>query len=284
MKKQILKFAVLMALPVLFSIQSCKKDNENTSTATLGSAFVVGKINGNLNLLSGEKDPVAGIKVIARVNMSDLVTSGSAPANAVKVYEATTDADGNFTIKLDAGNKPMNVTVSFPAKANLEQTKEDGAKEVMEYTVNSATRNITVYKGETKTENANYTFVPEIPMGLMTVKGKVKFRNDMCETGDDQLHDAPSGTVIVISWMSDGSMAYDREIEVKVDGNGNYSATLETKESSKNIKIKGRKFFANRKEKDGSDCVTKSDYGYVHGSQNVGLNKGETTISNLEFN
>lgn len=284
MKKQILKFAVLMALPVLFSIQSCKKDNENTSTATLGSAFVVGKINGNLNLLSGEKDPVAGIKVIARVNMSDLVTSGSAPANAVKVYEATTDADGNFTIKLEAGNKPMNVTVSFPAKANLEQTKEDGTKEIVEYTVNSATRNITVYKGETKTENANYTFVPELPLGLMTVKGKVKFRNDLCETGDDQLHDAPSGTVIVISWMSDGSVVYDREIEAKVDGNGNYSAKLQSKESGKTIKIKGRKFYANRKEKEGVDCVTKSDYGYVHSSQNVGVNKDETTVFNFEFN
>lgn len=275
---------MIMALPFLFTIQSCKKDNESTSTATLGSATITGRVTGDLDLLNGKIDPVAGIKVIAKINMSDLVAVGSAPTNSVKIYEATTDADGNYTIKLDAGIKMLNVTLSFPAKANLEQTREDGSKQTVEYTVTSPSRSFTLYKGENRTENAVYTFKAEPSYGFITLRGHVQLRDDLCEVGDDQLHNAPKGTIIVINWQSDGSLAFDREMEVEVDADGNYSAKIETKESNKTFHINGRKFYDELKEKNGPDCVTNSDYGFTTSLYSINVNKGETMVKDIEFN
>lgn len=269
-----------MAVPCLLSFQSCKKEG-NTATSTLGQATITGRITGDIDLTSGKKDGLSGVKVIARINFSDLSTS-SAPSG-VKVYEATTNADGYYTLKVDAGSKVVNAMLELPNKINLEQTKEDGSKEVVEFMINgSASRTVTLYKGQTKTENEEYTSEKSLPIGLVTIKGKVEYRNDLCEADpDDQVSKVPSGTKLVITWTDDDSES--REVVINVKSDGTYEFSVESKSASKTIKVRGLKFFADQKYDDGGDCKTEVDYGYTTVTTSSTVNKNETNIEDIIF-
>jgi hypothetical protein len=289
MKKLVLKSMLLLALPLAFAFQGCKKDSKNTANIELGKATITGRVVGNLNANSGVNEPVEGIRVIARVNISDLIAQGTAPAGAIKVFETTTDATGNYTLEIEAGNKPMAITLQFPNGANLEQTKENGTKEVVNFTVNNPTRTFTMLKGETRTENATMSSVNETPLATITVRGKVEFRNDLCNSDPAaQLSNAPSTTKLYARWHSDNisdlSSTTDREILVNVKSDGTYEVKIETTKANRKIVIQGVKFAATQRYLDGSDCKTKNDHEYSHSVDDVTVGKSETAVLNVEFN
>jgi phosphatidate phosphatase APP1 len=116
MKKQILKLTMVLVLPLMLINQSCKKESEDTKSTnvTMGSATITGRITGDIILNNGLKEGIAGIKITGRINTADLITTGSvATAGLTRTYEATTDANGNYTLTVDVNSKPVVVTLDI---------------------------------------------------------------------------------------------------------------------------------------------------------------------------
>lgn len=290
MKKQLFKISMLLALPVLLLTQSCKKDSEeNKSTSVaMGTATITGRITADMILNNGTKEGVAGIKVTGRINTADLITTGNvATAGLTRTYEATTDANGNYTLTVDVNSKPVGVTLDIPASFNAEQTLENGVKKQTLFTRNNAVpATITLTRSQVATQNADYDYEVSPLLGTVKLSGEVFFRNDLCKgvsaALDSQINIVPANTLLVVTWNDDN--ADPREIEVSVGANGKYEFMVETKNANKVLTIKGRKFYADRKSPNINDsCITEKNYGYTLPTQNVSINKNESEVRNYTF-
>lgn len=289
MKKQILQITMALALPFALFTQSCKKDSEETkTTVAMGSATITGRITADMILNNGTREGVSGIKVTGRINTADLITSGSVvTAGLTRTYEATTDADGNYTLTVEVNSKPVGVTLDIPASFNAEQTLENGTKKQTVFTRNTVIpATITVNRSQTVTQNADYDYEINALLGTVKLSGEVKFRNDLCKgistALDSQVNIVPTNTILVVTWNDDNSNA--RELEVAVGTNGKYEFMVETQNASKSFTIRGRKFYADRKSPNPSDsCITTNNYGYTLPSQNVTINKNESEVRNYTF-
>lgn len=290
MKKQFLQITIALALPFVMLTQSCKKDNEEnkTSNVAMGSATITGRITADMILNNGTREGVSGIKVIGRINTADLITTGTvATGGLTRTYEATTDADGNYTLTVEVNTKPVGVTLDIPASFNAEQTLENGTKKQTLFTRNTVIPGtITVNRSQTVTQNADYDYAINALLGTVKLSGEVKFRNDLCKgisaVLDSQVNIVPTNTILVVTWNDDNSNA--RELEVAVGANGKYEFMVETQNASKSLTVRGRKFYADRKSPNPSDsCITAKDYGYTLPTQNVTINKNESEVRNFTF-
>ena len=143
MKKQFLKITIALALPFVMFTQSHKKDNEDTKTSNvaMGSATITGKITADMILNNGVREGVAGIKFTGRINTSDLITTWSVVTSGLtRTYEATTDADGNYTLTVEVISKPLGVTLDIPQSFNAEQTLETAQEKNLIHTCNISSR------------------------------------------------------------------------------------------------------------------------------------------------
>jgi hypothetical protein len=288
MKKQFLQITIALALQFVM-LQSCKKDSEETkATVAMGSATITGRITADMILNNGTREGVSGIKVIGRINTADLITTGTvATAGLTRTYEATTDADGNYTLTVEVNSKPVGVTLDIPASFNAEQTLENGTKKQTVFTRNTVIPGtITVNRSQTVTQNADYDYAINAILGTVKLSGEVKFRNDLCKgisaALDSQVNIVPTNTILVVTWNDDNFNS--RELEVAVGTNGKYEFMVETQNASKALTIRGRKFYADRKSPNPSDsCITAKDYGYTLPTQNVTINKNESEVRNFTF-
>ncbi len=290
MKKQFFKSAMVLALPFLLFTQSCKKDNEEnkTSNVVMGSATITGRITADMILNNGTKEGVAGIKITGRINTADLITTGNVAAGGLtRTYEATTDANGNYTLTVEVNSKPVGVTLDIPASFNAEQTLENGVKKQTLFTRNNAIpATINLTRSQVATQNADYDYEVSPLLGTVKLSGEVFFRNDLCKgvsaALDSQINIVPANTLLVVTWNDDN--ADPREIEVSVGANGKYEFMVETKNANKVLTIKGRKFYADRKSPNINDsCITEKNYGYTLPAQNVSINKNESEVRNYTF-
>lgn len=287
MKTKLTRISCLLLLGASLSFQACKKDDEtkNTGLNSVGTAVITGKLSADLILNNGQKEGVAGISVTGTVNTQDLVTNPTPGATyARKTYVATTDNDGMYTLVVDANVKAVTVTFDIPQSFSADQTLENGAKQRTVFTrVTTVPTTIAINRGQTVTQDAEYTYDVQDPVGLAKFTGNVYLRSDLCKADpDSQLTAAPAGTILVITWTDDEFR--NRELEVATGANGKFDFSVETRNSSKSITIKGRKFAGARKALDGGDCKTESDYEYTNFSSFESASRNETTkISDIIF-
>lgn len=287
MKKQILKLAVLLAMPVI-ALQSCSKDEEsqNTATVNMGSATISGRLTGDVVLNNGQLEGLAGVTITATINGADLVTQAAPGAIfGTKTYTATTDANGFYTLTVDVNNKPVNVTLNVPQTITVTQTKEDGTQTRSVFNRTTAVSNPSLSRGQSSVQDFVYDFSQPAILGKVTIKGKVDFRNDLCKGVstelDSQLNVVPAGTVLIFTWENDNGN--DREVIIPVKADGTYEFVTETT-SSLEITIKGRKFRAELKETNNDgDCVG-AQYDFTLSSQTITINRDETEFIDLEYN
>jgi hypothetical protein len=292
MKKQFLKLAVLLAMPLVI-ITSCSKEEEEKKDATqisgLGTATITGRLTGDVILNNGQLEGLSGVRVTARINTSDLIAVGSVPGGLIRTYEATTDANGFYTLNIEAGSRPVGVTFDIPAAAIVEQTLENGSK------VRTTFNRITVFsgfismnKGQVFTQDAQYNFALPTTKSSVTLEADVFFRSDLCKGVspqlDSQLTTAPANTMFRITWTDDNS--YAREAIVKTDANGKFTFSVETSNASKTLTVRGIKVYADRKRDIDGDgnCDTETNYDYTTGSMSFTILKGETNKEEIEFN
>ena len=287
MKTNFTKIGALLLLGTALSFQACKKDDESKNTAlnTMGTAVITGKLSADLILNNGKKEGVAGISVTGTVNTQDLVTNPvTGTTYARRTYVATTDNDGMYKLVVDANVKAVTVTFDIPQSFSADQTIENGTTQRTVFTrtgVIPAT--IIVNKGQTVTQDAEYTYDIKPAVGLAKFTGVVYLRSDLCKADpDSQLTTATAGTIIVATWMDDEGR--NREVEVTTGANGKFDFSVETENSSKTITLKGRKFIGSHKALDGTDCKTKTDYEYTHFSNSESASRNETTkIADIIF-
>lgn len=279
MKKQLIKVALLLAVPFTM-LQSCTDDDsKNTAIAPAGSATITGRVTADLVLGNGSKEGAAGVKVTATINTQDLVTNPvSGVTYATKTYEALTDANGNYTLAVDANVKAVAVTLAFPASFAATQTTENGTtRRVLFNRIGGNPSAGSLSNGQAATFDVDYNFTNIDATAKCTVEGDVMYRNDLCKgispSLDSQVAVVPANTILIATWTDDNGN--NREVEVAVT-NGKYSFAVETKNAAKTINLTGRKFYSSRKAPSGGNCVTTNDHGYSHAGVSRSVNKGET--------
>lgn len=284
----------IFALPVLFSLTSCDKDSDtkNTTPVTeLGKATIKGNIAGDLDLTNGTlTEGMEGIAVTMVINNQDLVSNYTQwwwgnISSGYRTYTATTDAQGNYTAEVEVGSKPVNIQVYTPYIVNANQKNELGSTNSATFYNNSGSQiGLYLYKGQTYTQNYEYrsNITPE--MGKMTLKGDVRFRNDLCVSGDAQFAPVPANTKLLIEYSDDWGRY--KQITVPVDATGKYELAIESYSNNKGFWVRGVQFSADRKTNPGSGCTTFNNYPYTlfgGGQAYVGIKKGEVTVRNYDY-
>jgi hypothetical protein len=294
MKKQFLKLTMaLVALPVLFSLTSCDKDSDakNTTPATeLGKATISGVITGNLDLTNSvANEGIAGVTVTVWINNNDLINNYTSwwagqAAEGYRTYTAVTDADGKYSVSVDVGSKPVEIRTLYPAIVRANQKNELGGTTEVDLFIQNNPNWITLYKGQVYNQNINYRSDNQPEMGKMTLKGDLKFRNDMCVSGDAQFAVVPSTTKLLIQYNNDYGQS--RQLTIPVDANGKYEFSIESVNNNVNFNVRGISFSADRKSNPGSGCETQNNYTYQlfgGGSQNENINKNEVKVRDYNF-
>jgi hypothetical protein len=286
MKKQIRNYSLLIAMTIGFMLQSCTKQSDsskNTALSTIGSSTITGRIIADLNLSNGnkEKEGVEGLKVTASVNLDDLITTGSVNGmGLIRTYEAITNSKGEYTLNIEANNKPVHVSLDFPKTFNANQTLENGTTRMAEYNKVTVTpTSILMNKGQVYTQNVEYNTTVQPEIGTVKVSGEVYFRNNLCKTPSAQLDStlsiAPANTTIILTWIDDNSK--NREAAVAVDINGRFTYSIETTRSNLSVTVKGRMFYADRQSKinSTSPCTTQTGWQYTLNAFSISINKNE---------
>lgn len=282
MKKQLLKITLLLAASVTL-LQSCSDDeSKNTATVNMGSATITGRVTADVILNNGvKKDGLAGFTVTATISTQDLVTvpSGTYPN---KTYTAVTDANGNYTLSVEANVKPVNVTINYPNEFYGAQITESNTSRRVRYfgATPAGGAGFQVTNGQVVTRDIdlpNYDDANQ-NLGLGKVMGEVYFRNDVCKSAsatlDSTVSLAPEGTVLIVEW-NDPLTGKAREMQVKTDANGKFEFNVETA-NAQNVTIRGLKFTAARKEVQSGNCVTVASHEYNLTPVVVTATKGET--------
>jgi hypothetical protein len=282
MKNHLKKVTLLIAAPLIM-LSSCSDDEtKNTATVELGSATITGRVTADVILNNGiKKDGLPGYTVSATINTQDLVTSpsGNYPS---KTFTTITDANGNYTLNIDANIKPVSVTLSYSPDFYASQTTENNTNRRVRYFTASPAAGgaFTVSKGQTVTRDIDLPSydATNLDVGLAKVTGEVFFRNDVCKSAsatlDSTVSLAPANTVLIAQW-NDGVTGQPRELEIKTDANGKFEFSVETN-GVQRITIRGRKFTAVRKQSQGGNCTNVANYEYTLFPFDVFVAKNET--------
>ncbi len=108
---------------VIILTTACEKTEDENPAAANGTAFIMGKVEANLDLRNdtlpnGNPGPAvlervpAGTKIFARFNTIDLVLNPVPGANyAIQTLTTSVDANGDYRFEIPANSKNVNVTV-----------------------------------------------------------------------------------------------------------------------------------------------------------------------------
>jgi len=252
--KKILLFA--MGLVVLIYV-GCKK--KTIETTPLGTATVTGHVFANLDLTNDTNssgnweygttpDPVAGMRVFAVVNYYylDQTPNGGTNDYKTKTFETLTDANGQYTLSLPAGEKNYTVTIQFQSfEADQKLSNEFGDYiGVAEYTYSVSNTTANVYAGAKVTqlrvllnENANAVNAPNAT-GTYTLSGIIDVDNIILQKDtnvsglDSTTYEfMPAGTEITVrvsSYVSGGN--FYEYFTFQVGANGQYTVNIPTHE------------------------------------------------------
>jgi hypothetical protein len=131
------KIFILVSLAALFIFASCDSDN-NENAEPLGVAKISGTVFADFDQTNEDYEKVGSKKVIVSIWDND--------NEIVRYAETTTDANGNFSIEVKIGNRPLEVDLQLvDFKATV--TSVDGTEEQIFYGNYFNTESFTVVKG-----------------------------------------------------------------------------------------------------------------------------------------
>ncbi len=106
--------AVIFAIGMTASMNSCIKDVENSVSPQTGKATIKGRIKAELNTETTGTEPLEAQVVYVYVDSKDYAqTPGTAPYPK-KRFETTTDSNGDYSITIDVPLKGTAVEVTVP--------------------------------------------------------------------------------------------------------------------------------------------------------------------------
>lgn len=237
----------------------CKKKEDPTAAAEVGSATVTGTIRADLNrtndindagnyVAGSVLDPVSGMRVYAIVENEDLdlTDNGSTDDYGQQVITGSTNASGVFTLTLPAITNPYTVTIDFQelytSRITMDQNGVIGDTAAVRVTLASATAE--VYDGAAVTLPVSSTSAtvntvmtnPTNSLGSYTMSGVVVVNNEDMEEdtttlGADSViwEYVPAGTVLsILVTGAVGGSATNTWVYTTVGTNGTYTATIPT--------------------------------------------------------
>jgi len=113
MKKLSILLAGLLVSSLIFT--SCSKDEEETTETTLGTATITGYVFLQNDVTADAPDRTkqfapSGTQVILKIDADDLAQDNNGNVNyPEKTYYTTVDANGKYSIAVDAGAKDVNI-------------------------------------------------------------------------------------------------------------------------------------------------------------------------------
>jgi hypothetical protein len=118
LKLSMKKLLFVIVSIVMVGISSCQNENSvnpRPEDQIVSKVTITGRVKAELNnTTTGTEKAPAGLKIIAEIDSRDLVlnpTSGNYPS---KYYEATLDANGEYSLEVEAGPYGSDVYVYFP--------------------------------------------------------------------------------------------------------------------------------------------------------------------------
>lgn len=114
---------VITLLSATIWTSGCKKKDETTSSGgsaeALSSSTIKGKVWADLNTTSTGNEALTSGTIIAKVSTADLYTpSPTVPRD--RFYSTSVKSDGTYSISVEAGAKPVSVTV-YPQDFETDQ-------------------------------------------------------------------------------------------------------------------------------------------------------------------
>lgn len=242
--KRVMIFAMALA-----ALASCSKEQSELNFSGIeGKATITGQVTYNdghrkdgEGFVSSTK-PAANIPVIAKVDYDQY----SGAAVGTKIIEATTDAEGKYTLTIPCGQKAVNVSVQprgFTAPyyillgSNTSETKaffEDVEKTV------------SVVMGDTKVENFfNVTKKSEEPVISRNIdifiKGDLIFNRqpDHKEYGSSTTQDADAGVKMILT-LTNTDNGEELVYNLATGSNGTISLNAKLFDSWKLNKVEGK--------------------------------------------
>ncbi len=167
------KTVLLIATAFVIGLTGCKKDDEVTSvtlpeeTLSLGTITIKGFLKADYDITNSGIEVVSGEKIFVTIDTKDWYLN-PIPGKTYpkKRYEATTNTDGQFDIKIDAPNNGVlkNVTVTAVefTKNRIENTNPP---------TNPPSTISKPYKWSTANENYGTLEVGEVKLKIFTMTG-----------------------------------------------------------------------------------------------------------------
>ncbi len=145
MKKVISLAMSFAAVALIFT--SCGSDDETKPEAVTTTANISGIVKAATNdTLDDPRLPIQGVQIHASINMGDVALNYDPSFDYEnRTFTATTNADGEYSLDVTAGNSPVDVTI-LGDDARLEVVLTDSTSEMRTFRVNTA--NVSVVGGQ----------------------------------------------------------------------------------------------------------------------------------------
>jgi hypothetical protein len=220
--KKLVFLSVIAAIAM--TLISCDKTSDPVTVDSLPKVTVSGYVKANFGGLMDVAVPAGTI-----LNFS-IPNSNYGGASGNYIIQATTDADGKYSVQIPVYTVPItlsvfgtNFTHSYKESATVTYNKV--------YTLSPQALTVTPYVDQ---PNKNYTFVAQnitdingdiIPTKTVTLSGKLEYKSAIVSSVYDTTA-IPTGTVVdvYIKLQANGSLAqYEEERQITVGANGTYS-------------------------------------------------------------
>ncbi|MBL7892170.1 MAG: hypothetical protein JNL63_06040 [Bacteroidia bacterium] len=149
---------IIVLISATMWTSGCKKKEETTSGGSaeaLSSSVIKGKVYADLNTtIAGNEDVTSLCTIIAKVSTADLYT----PSPAVprdRFYSTSVKSDGTYSISVEAGAKPVSVTV-YPQDFETDQIISTGPTTTQRKIYTKSSFSVTSIQGGVKIIDITY--------------------------------------------------------------------------------------------------------------------------------
>lgn len=227
---------MILAMAAVAALASCSKEEQSELNFSdiQGTATIKGQVtynNGyrtdNGSIVSSDQ-PAANVPVIAKVDYKNYSTK----AEGTKIIEAVTDANGNYSLTIPCGQKPVNVKVQPRGFTAPYSMLLDGGKtmEVKAYFEDPET-SVDVVMGDNKTENF-FNVTKQSTENVTTRTNQIKFYGKIrhiwpadhkTDANKDESKSSTIKVVITNTATLPNGNADEREVVATVSASGEYT-------------------------------------------------------------
>ncbi|MBA3665408.1 MAG: hypothetical protein H0W61_14530 [Bacteroidetes bacterium] len=246
MKKSLL---ILSIGALLFT--SCKKEKTSgdfSQTDATGSTVVKGSVsknvitpNGSGGWINTSRVPVSGVNVSVKINKNSLYPGSQAVG--ADVYNATTDANGNYSMVVKTNASGAAALITIDGYASTLDTLINGAvKPGLYATYAGNSQNVTLYMGSNYVFNHQFTATNlstnpnNINIGSATITGSiamnVALKSRATATSSPVFSftniAVPAGTKVYMDFTMDPVLLTTKQYQTTVDATGHYTFNFPT--------------------------------------------------------